>query len=271
MGKYVTYIVLHFFFITNAFSQKYADEVLFGMLGGPNNFSADLKAILYSPEYPQWNKNTILSLGGGCLVIDLGVYAINGDGPDLKIYEVGTSYGLDDEPFWMLGNSDNNSTDWKYLGRYPGDICYLDFDSLGVTNIRYLAIIDAVPNTDLGPHPGADFDAVEILNYNATKLESKDGTVAESFRLYQNYPNPFNANTTIKYDIASSASITLQIFDSSGKKIKTLLDHVYQTAGQHAIIWDGSDNTGNAVASGTYYCSLQGDDGKMSCRMILTK
>jgi hypothetical protein len=271
MQKYFICIFIIFIFLTNGFCQKYADQVVFCLLGGINNFSTNIEAILYSPEYPQWNKDTILSLGGGYLVIDLGVIAIDGSGPDLKIYEAGESYGLDAEPFWVLGNTDNVATNWQYLGKYKGDICYVDFDSLNVDNIRYISIIDAVPKTDPGPHPGADFDAIEILNYNVSKIGQKDAMVLQSFELHQNYPNPFNPMTTITYNIAKTASVTLEICDSSGKKTKTLIDDIGQVAGRHEIVWDGTNDQGIRVSSGAYYCTLQVNQIKLCRRMILIK
>lgn len=78
----------------------------------------------------------------------------------------------------------------------------------------------------------------------------------EDYRLHQNYPNPFNPTTTIAFDLPLEKKISLKIFNTMGREIKTLIDnHVYQP-GTHNIVWDGTDNNGNEVASGNYIYKL---------------
>ena len=44
------------------------------------------------------------------------------------------------------------------------------------------------------------------------------------FELAQNYPNPFGDKTTIKYCVPEEMKIRLEVFDSRGNKVKTLVD-----------------------------------------------
>ncbi|MBN1250868.1 MAG: T9SS type A sorting domain-containing protein [Bacteroidales bacterium] len=50
----------------------------------------------------------------------------------------------------------------------------------------------------------------------------------------KNYPNPFTQNTTIEYFIEDSSHVKLELYDSQGKKLKTLVDE-NQTKGNHTI------------------------------------
>jgi hypothetical protein len=43
--------------------------------------------------------------------------------------------------------------------------------------------------------------------------------IPRSFRLVGNYPNPFNPSTTIKFDLAASAEVSLEVFDITGRKV----------------------------------------------------
>lgn len=69
--------------------------------------------------------------------------------------------------------------------------------------------------------------------------------------LQQNYPNPFNPVTTIKYELPEQTRVELNVYDSAGRLITTLLDSEME-AGQHTVQWDGS-----GVASGTYIYRLE--------------
>jgi hypothetical protein len=50
--------------------------------------------------------------------------------------------------------------------------------------------------------------------------------VPSEFHLSQNYPNPFKEKTTIKYCVPEKMKIRLEVFDSIGNKVKTLVDEV---------------------------------------------
>lgn len=77
----------------------------------------------------------------------------------------------------------------------------------------------------------------------------------QDFALLQNYPNPFNPTTTIPVKLAMSADIRLTIFDNLGRTVRNLVDGNV-SAGSHDFEWDGRNNRGEAVASGTYFYRL---------------
>ncbi len=66
-----------------------------------------------------------------------------------------------------------------------------------------------------------------------------------------NYPNPFNNSTTISYELQGSAYVTVKVYDVVGNVVKTILDG-YQSMGKQDLVWDGTDNTNNALSSGSY-------------------
>ncbi|MBN2001691.1 T9SS type A sorting domain-containing protein, partial [candidate division KSB1 bacterium] len=79
----------------------------------------------------------------------------------------------------------------------------------------------------------------------------------ESGVLLQNYPNPFNNSTEIQYTLPQAATVTLRIFDITGRLVRILENARYYEAGPHRTIWNGLDDNGRPVASGVYYCRLQ--------------
>ncbi|HEX9972052.1 MAG TPA: T9SS type A sorting domain-containing protein, partial [bacterium] len=92
----------------------------------------------------------------------------------------------------------------------------------------------------------------------------------ERCRLAQNYPNPFNIRTTISYELIENAQVEITIYNLMGEKVKTLIKQ-FQSEGEHSIIWDGRDEPGRDVASGTYYYQLKANDFVLTKRMILLK
>ncbi|MBI5472878.1 MAG: carboxypeptidase regulatory-like domain-containing protein [Ignavibacteriae bacterium] len=76
-----------------------------------------------------------------------------------------------------------------------------------------------------------------------------------SFALMQNYPNPFNPNTTIRFDIPFASKINVKIFNVLGQEVAQLVNDVV-AAGQHQVVWNGTDGSGRSVASGIYFYRL---------------
>ncbi|MGH7602042.1 MAG: FlgD immunoglobulin-like domain containing protein, partial [bacterium] len=87
----------------------------------------------------------------------------------------------------------------------------------------------------------------------------RTGATLLSFALEQNYPNPFNPSTTIKYDLAQPVEVKLVIYDMLGRRVRTLVDQPQQ-AGRYAITWDGRNEQGQNVASGTFIYQLSAGD-----------
>jgi hypothetical protein len=79
------------------------------------------------------------------------------------------------------------------------------------------------------------------------------------------YPNPFNAQTKISYDLDRAGKVTLDVYDLTGRFVRTLVDDV-KNAGRYSVEFDGS-----ALASGTYFVKLQAGDIRKTQKMLLLK
>lgn len=91
--------------------------------------------------------------------------------------------------------------------------------------------------------------------------------------LSQNYPNPFNPETTISYELPEMARIRLNIYTLSGGVVRTLVHDELNQPGRYAIVWDGRDEAGRAVASGAYLYRLEAVDKGLveTKRMVLVR
>jgi photosystem II stability/assembly factor-like uncharacterized protein len=107
-------------------------------------------------------------------------------------------------------------------------------------------------------------------------VEVTYGAAASSFRLDQNFPNPFLAgyssvgSTRIHYILPDNDIVTLKIYSVSGVVVRTIHDHEQETGGDQNAFWDGTDNSGVGVASGTYYYRLEtAGNGTLWNKLIL--
>jgi hypothetical protein len=94
-----------------------------------------------------------------------------------------------------------------------------------------------------------------------------------TFVLYQNYPNPFNGQTKIDYelmDVAGMADVSLMIYNVLGEKVKTL-ETARHAGGRFTIRWDGTDDHGTKLSSGTYYYRMVSGSYVSSKKMIMLK
>jgi len=83
-------------------------------------------------------------------------------------------------------------------------------------------------------------------------------------------PNPFNPNTRISYALAQAGPVRLEVFDARGRTVRRLLAAVLP-AGRHELVWDGRDDGGSPVASGTYFARLTTPGVTDSKKMQLIK
>jgi hypothetical protein len=84
-----------------------------------------------------------------------------------------------------------------------------------------------------------------------------------------NMPNPFNQQTRFTFSLSQSEAVRFEIRDIRGRLIKSLIQATY-APGIHQIIWDGSDDTGSPLCSGTYIYQLHTSTLKKSrkCAII---
>jgi hypothetical protein len=114
----------------------------------------------------------------------------------------------------------------------------------------------------------------EILNlpfvYPTAVEQTPDADLPRTFRLGQNYPNPFNPTTVIEFSVPERADVKLEIYNILGRKVKTLVERV-MPAGDYTVQWDGTNLSGQSVATGIYLYRLTAGDHSASRKMLLLK
>lgn len=88
-----------------------------------------------------------------------------------------------------------------------------------------------------------------------TAVESAAG---DRFALQPGYPDPFTSQTSIRFTLPRSTAVRLEVFDLRGRRVRTLVDGSL-SAGGHDAMWNGADESGRPLPSGTYIYRLTGE------------
>ncbi len=94
-------------------------------------------------------------------------------------------------------------------------------------------------------------------------------------QLMQNFPNPSNPETWIPFRLADESHVTIRIYSPTGQLVRRLSPGV-MPAGDYssqakAVYWDGRNQTGEPVSSGTYLYTINAGDFSATRKMLILK
>lgn len=108
-----------------------------------------------------------------------------------------------------------------------------------------------------------DYPILPIFRENsATAVEEITGSISAADMLGQNYPNPFSRTATVSFT-SKGGTVTLQIFDISGRLVRTVLQKDY-SPGRHEVAIDRS-----GLAAGNYLYRLTNGSDQATKKMII--
>jgi hypothetical protein len=138
---------------------------------------------------------------------------------------------------------------------YYYDDCYEMFEmQFGITDIQDITM---------------DF-SMEMSYNGPLAIAGEIELQPDEFRLYNAYPNPFNPTTTLKYEMGSAGPVFIDVFNVSGRKIRSLYNGI-QSPGQHEIRWDARDDRGRQVSSGIYLFKVHVNGKQQTAKALLLK
>jgi flagellar hook assembly protein FlgD len=116
-----------------------------------------------------------------------------------------------------------------------------------------------------GPFPGLWFighDSIKGVISNQIKVED---SAPAAFSVAQNTPNPFNPSTTISFTLARAGITSVEVFNSAGQKVETLLNENL-SAGPHSITWNAS-----RCSAGVYFYTVSSGALSRTLKMTVLK
>jgi hypothetical protein len=140
------------------------------------------------------------------------------------------------------GNGDSASgAGWEKVGFVEG---------AGTSNSpREYVFVDRGLTSDVYAYRLKQLDRDGRFRYSHS-VEVEVVAIPKAFLLEQNFPNPFNPITTIRYGIPTRSQIKIEITNTLGQRIATLVN-TEQQAGYYEIRW------GASAASGIYFYRLE--------------
>ncbi|MCU0644264.1 MAG: right-handed parallel beta-helix repeat-containing protein, partial [bacterium] len=111
---------------------------------------------------------------------------------------------------------------------------------------------------------------IGALGRSITEVSKAESQLPITFEMSQNYPNPFNAETRINYQLPEHSQVTIKIYNSLGREIRTLAK-ADKAAGYYTIHWDGKDNSGNQVVSGIYLYQIKARNFNCTKKLAVLK
>ncbi|MEO6168902.1 MAG: T9SS type A sorting domain-containing protein [Chitinophagales bacterium] len=248
--------------------------------GGSANEYCNLQSLIATPDGNLMNVGTALSKDGDVSghindEADAWVTIISAEtgalisqhcyGTVTRMQGLYSAYADEDGGYILVGA---DAADFKVDSTWNAMVIKIDADGNEVWKTTFggsdLEMVDGLAETEDGgyllacytrsgdgdvtnQHGNGDSWLVK-LSGDGEKISAANETASVSG--LKNYPNPFSQSTTISFSLPSSQSVSLKIYDLTGRLVTTLAD-APMTAGVHQLQWNARD-----VCSGIYFLKM---------------
>ena len=225
----------------------------------PSNIS--IVTIRYAPDgtklWQQLEKAGYAHTSGDDLTVDA----------DGNIYVTGFGYNYSySEDIITLGYSPDGELLWTQI--YAGP----DYESQ--SDYPQEIAVDEDLNVFVAAHSWGDDSndfttikyAPEVTGINPAEIRD----TGAGFIVHEPWPNPFSSSTTIAYETHDAGRVQVAIFDSNGRKVRTLADG-QQEAGEHNMPFNGCDNNGQKLATGIYHVQITVEGYSAMQKLVLMR
>lgn len=96
----------------------------------------------------------------------------------------------------------------------------------------------------------SDYGQSELRTLPVSNEEIAEAPI--EFSLSQNFPNPFNPTTNIEFSLSKSSSVSLKVYDITGREVRVLVSNRTYTTGKHSVQLNASE-----LSSGVYIYRLE--------------
>ncbi len=189
-----------------------------------------------------------------------------------------TQYGAFSDDEFEISVSDDDGSTWLLIDSISETANYWSYVSVELTGMIEMnnQIVFRFLACDAGGagvvEAAIDDFSVETLGQIIVAVDDEENVAPTRrvFALAQNHPNPFNPLTTINFSLPQSEQVKLAVYAMDGHRVASLLSDQLP-AGAHQVTWNGKNDRGQQVASGTYFYRLQAGANVATKRMVLLK
>lgn len=153
-------------------------------------------------------------------------------------------------------------------GSVGQDPCLLHFGLGDNTSVQVLTVRWA-PGESTTLAVNVDANQTLVITQGGSSRKQAEKPVETKF-VTGVYPNPFNPSTSIAFTLAEPSHVLVEIYSIDGRRVTGLQNGVMD-AGSHSLVWQGSDDAGQRVGSGLYFCRIKAGDRITTHKMNLVK
>lgn len=179
--------------------------------------------------------------------------------------EIIVEYAYDDESGWTSNGLEQSQFDvfevWNKYSISLADIEEVNDNESFRIRIRF----SGDEEIRRGTSGNVRFNNFSLHEKRESSIPIEPPEIAGTVSLGQNYPNPFNPVTTIPFQLAEQANVTLDIYDLLGRHVSRILDSSL-TAGKYNFNFDAS-----SLSSGVYIYIIDTGSEKEIKQMTLIK
>ena len=106
---------------------------------------------------------------------------------------------------------------------------------------------------------------LDTFMMTATAVPDIEKPLPVSYLLHGASPNPFNPATRISYELPRESHVTISVYDTAGRRVKTIVDSV-QSPGTHEVMFRA-----DRLSSGVYFYEMRAGDFQEIRKMMLLK
>ena len=234
---------------------------------------ADISARVYSlEETDPWSKAGVMmrnSLQASSRHAMMIMSPGNGAAFQRRVQDEGASTHTEGSgaqaPHWVrLVRKGNRFLGYESVDGVSWDL--VDSETIQMNNKIFIGL--PVTSHNDGVVCEAQIDNV-MLNGETTLADTGQATPA-NIELHPAFPNPFNPETTIRYALPADSNVSIVVYDVQGRSVRTLVDQRIK-AGLHSVVWDGTNEAGESVASGLYIYRIQAQEFSAVRKMTLLR
>lgn len=218
--------------------------------------------------------NSWININNGIPFTVVSCMKTNGNKIYVNLNSVGKYVSSDYGNSWtQLGNVNTNFTDFEFYQNHifaSGNGVYHSSDG----GVHWRDKSEGLWNKEvqslkyLGGYLYAGIYGASVWKRSVSEIigiENSNSEIPCRYELSQNYPNPFNPTTSISFSIPKLDFVILEVFNTQGKLIKTLVKGTLGT-GTYKYYFDAS-----SLPAGVYFYRLFTKQYQQTRKMILLK